>query len=108
MSAATVKNVVTYLMVFIIPPVADAVYQTIQAQYVAGKAIDWQNVGVVALMALLAAIVAANRPRVGAEHLAAQVDNLKDRGVRRRDMVVLSEAEAVEGLAHTQDIGRLP
>jgi hypothetical protein len=106
MTAATFRNALTYVAVSILPPVADGVYQYLQVH--SGEAINWQQVGLVALMAAMGAIVAANRPRVGHEEIAAQVDTLKRRGVKKRGMTVLSDDEAVEALGGASTIGRGP
>lgn len=99
MSELTIRNVLAYLSVFILPPVADAVYQYLQAQMAAGKPIDWGQVDLIALMALLAAVVAATRPRVGHEAIAAQVDYLQAGGMPKSEMTVLHQDEAVPALA---------
>lgn len=84
-----IRNLLAYLGTVLLPPVADAVWQAVQAQTVGGKPIDWGQIGIVALVALLGAFVAASRPRVGATGIASQVDALKESGVQRRDMVVI-------------------
>jgi hypothetical protein len=49
-------------------------------------------------------------PRAGGEFIAQQVDALKARGVARRDMVVVTQEEAVVGIANAPppDAGRHP
>lgn len=48
-------------------------------------------------------------PRAGAEDLARQVDALKQAGVPRRQMVVVSQEEAIRGIANAPppDEGRM-
>ena len=87
---ATVNRVI-YALLPIVMAGADAMYQAVQAQQAGGKPIDWQQVGFVTAMAALGALVAANRPRVGSEELAAQVNDLKSQGVRKRDMAVVKK-----------------
>ncbi len=90
---STTVNRLIYALLPIVMAAADAMYQAIQSQQAGGKPIDWQQVGFVTAMAALGALVAANRPRVGSEPLAAQVDDLKKAGVRKRDMAVIPKDE---------------
>lgn len=48
---------------------------------------------------ILATAVAASRARLGSETIARQVEDLREQGVPRSQMVVLSEQEAAERLA---------
>ncbi len=61
---------------------------------------------------ILAALngIALFLPRVGAEGIAQQVDILKARNVKRSDMVVVTQQEALEGIANAPppDEGRMP
>lgn len=62
------------------------------AQLEGSDPINWRPILAAGLTALLTAITAtgvtSRFTRVGSEHVAAQVDALKARGVARRDMVV--------------------
>lgn len=57
---------------------------------------DWQ--WVVPILSAVVTGLLTLLPRVGSEHIAMQTDALKARGVPRHEMVVLSEAEAVQCL----------
>lgn len=87
----------TYLTIAILPPLVDALYQYAQARLLDGNPVDWDQVAVVAILATLGAIKAALTPRVGAEHIAEEVDALKSAGVPRREMTVVRKRGAVRG-----------
>jgi hypothetical protein len=69
-----VRNILVYVATAILPPVADGVYQYLQAQSIAGKPIDWGQVAMVALLALLASYINATRPKAGHAEQAALID----------------------------------
>lgn len=100
MTEQTIRNALVYLGVAIVPPIADAVYQALAAQMAGGKPIDWGQLGLVALMALLMAVVTANRAKIGHEQIDAQADYLKaSAGIPKSEMVVLHQDEAVPVIA---------
>lgn len=65
--------------------------------------INWRPVVAAAVSATLAVLTMAlssmNLTRIGSERIAAQVNALREDGVSRQDMVVLSESEAAEMMA---------
>ncbi len=60
--------------------------------------------------ALSTALGSSFLPRGGSEDLARQVNLLKAQGVQRKDMVVVTTDEAIEGIAEAPppDAGRMP
>lgn len=99
MTEQTIRNALVYIGVAIVPPVADAVYQALASQMAGGKPIDWGQLGLVTLLALLGAAVASQRPQVGHEAIAAQTNYLQAQGMPKREMVVLHQDEAAPALA---------
>lgn len=96
---AEVRNLLVYVATAILPPVADAAYQAIQAQTVAGKTIDWSQVAIVALLALLSSYVASTRPKAG----HAEISELADSAGHAAAKTALTETVAAQiaGVAST-------
>lgn len=61
--------------------------------------LNWRIVLGTGITAVITAYGGAMLPRAGSTAIAAQVDSLKAAGMQKRDMVVVSEAEAVPILA---------
>jgi hypothetical protein len=105
-----IRNALSYVVVFLLPPVADAVFQYLRAH--PGEPIDWQQLAYVAAMSAVAAYVASTRPKAGHEMLSAQADALvgtPDGGgavIRHRDLTVVTKDEAVDAIAADTRIGR--
>jgi hypothetical protein len=105
-----IRNALSYVIVFLLPPVADAVFQYLRAH--PGEPIDWQQLAYVAAMSAVAAYVASTRPKAGHEELSAQADaqvgKVDESGhvVRHRDLTVVTKDEAVDAIAADTRIGR--
>lgn len=72
--------------------------------------INWRPVLAAAIGPIVAGLAASRLPRPEGVNLAEQANNLKDQGVARRDMIVVSREEAVVGIANAPppDEGRMP
>jgi hypothetical protein len=98
-----IRNALSYVIVFLLPPVADAVFQYLQVNR--GQPVDWAQLGLVAFTSAVAAYGASTRPKGGHEELSAQADaqvgKVDESGhvVRHRDLVVMSRSEAVDAIA---------
>jgi hypothetical protein len=105
-----IRNALSYVIIFILPPVADAVYQYLQVNR--GQPVDWAQLGLVAFTSAVAAYGASTRPKGGHEMLSAQADALvgtPDGGgavIRHRDLTVVTKDEAVDAIAADTRIGR--
>jgi hypothetical protein len=107
-----IRNALSYVIVFLLPPVADGVFQYLRAH--PGEPIDWQQLGYVATMSAVAAYVASTRPKAGHEELSAQADaqvgKVDESGhvVRHRDLTVVTKDEAIQAItdAPATTIGR--
>jgi hypothetical protein len=107
-----IRNALSYVVVFILPPVADSGYQYLQVNR--GQPVDWAQLGFVAFTSALAAYVASTRPKAGHEELSAQADaqvgKVDESGhvVRHRDLTVVTKDEAIQAITDAPDttIGR--
>ena len=69
---------------------------------------DWE--WVVPILSAVVTGLLTLLPRVGYEHVAQQTDSMVARGYRRRDLVVVTQDEAIQGIASAPppDEGRMP
>jgi hypothetical protein len=65
--------------------------------------IDWRPVLAAAIGPIVAGLAASRLPRPEGAVLAQQIDALKAQGTPRHEMVVVSQAEAVSGVADPAD-----
>jgi hypothetical protein len=65
--------------------------------------IDWRPVIAAAIGPIVAGLAASRLPRPEGAALAMQIDALKAQGTPRHEMVVVSQAEAVSGVADPAD-----
>lgn len=72
--------------------------------------INWRPVLAAAIGPLVAGLAASRLPRPEGAILARQIDTLKARGIDRKEMLVVTQEEAVRGIAEAPpaDTGRLP
>jgi hypothetical protein len=72
--------------------------------------INWRPIIAAAIGPIVAGLAASRLPRPEGAALAAQIDSLKAQGVPRAEMVVVSQEEAIRGIAEAPppDAGRLP
>jgi hypothetical protein len=65
--------------------------------------IDWRPVFAAMIGPIVAGLAASRLPRPEGAALALQIDALKAQGTPRHEMVVVSQAEAVSGVANPAD-----
>jgi len=69
--------------------------------------INWRTIIAAGLSAIVAAGIGSRLPRPESAQIASQVNNLRARGVPRREMVVMSQDEAARALGADSPAGRV-
>jgi hypothetical protein len=104
-----VKNILLYTLSILAGALA-AGLGVLATQLAGADPINWRPVIAAAIGPIVAGLAASRLPRPEGAALAAQIDTLKDQGIARRDMVVVTQEEAVKGMqnAPPPDGDRMP
>lgn len=99
MNDLTARNLLLYVGSVLAGALA-ASLAALAVQLAGADPVNWRPVIVAAIGPVVTGLLATQLTRVGSESIAAQVDSLKAIGTPRHEMVVVSQDEAVSGLAN--------
>lgn len=109
MSDPTTRTILLYALSIAAGALA-AGLGVLATQMAGADPINWRPVIAAAIGPVVAGLAASRLPRPEGAALAAQIDDLKARGIPRKELVVVTQEEAVRGIAEAppDDAGRLP
>jgi hypothetical protein len=97
-----IRTIILYVLSILAGAIA-AGLGVLSTQLTGTDPIDWRPVIAAMIGPIVAGLAASRLPRPEGAALAQQIDALKARGVPRHEQVVVSQEEAVSGLANPAD-----